>query len=133
MRTARSSWARPDPDTLVPSPPRPRRRAMSPLRSRAAPIDGRVIVVTGATSGLGRAAALEFAGHPPRLVLAARDEDALAVVASECRAAGAAVVMVPTDVSDATAVDALGDRAETEFGGIDIWVSTAAVLIAGDF
>src|SRR3954447_4692375 len=102
-----------------------RGRAMSPPRARA-PIDGTVVVITGATSGVGRAAALEFAGYSTRLVLAARDEDALALVASECRALGATAVVVPTDISDASAVDALGDRAEAEFGDIDIWVTTAA-------
>ncbi|WP_406046308.1 SDR family NAD(P)-dependent oxidoreductase [Micromonospora sp. NBC_00898] len=54
-------------------------------------------MITGATSGIGRAAAREFAGH--RLVLAARSPATLAEVREECRAAGAPVLVVPTDVT----------------------------------
>jgi short-subunit dehydrogenase len=93
-----------------------------------------VVVISGASSGVGRATALAFADHSARLVLAARGCEALESVAAECRVRGAtAVVVAPTDVSDPAAVDALGDIAEAEFGHIDVWVSAAAVLMAGPF
>ena len=60
---------------------------------------GKSIVLTGASSGIGRALALALARHRPRLALAARDTESLADVADECRALGAEAVVVPTDVS----------------------------------
>lgn len=94
----------------------------------------RVVVVTGATSGIGRAAAREFAGRGDRLVLAARSPESLAEVRRECRDAGAGRVRtVPTDVTDPDALDALADTAVREFGRIDVWVHTAAVMAYGRF
>ncbi|WP_431920842.1 SDR family NAD(P)-dependent oxidoreductase [Micromonospora wenchangensis] len=94
----------------------------------------RVVVVTGATSGIGRAAAREFAGRGDRLVLAARSPVSLAEVRRECHDAGAERVRtVPTDVTDPDALDALADTAEREFGRIDVWVHTAAVMAYGRF
>ncbi|MGX4655523.1 SDR family NAD(P)-dependent oxidoreductase [Micromonospora sp. SCSIO 07396] len=94
----------------------------------------RVVVVTGATSGIGRAAALEFAGRGDRLVLAARSPESLAEVRRECHDAGAGRVRtVPTDVTDPDALDTLADTAVTEFGRIDVWVHTAAVMAYGRF
>ncbi|MEV0942726.1 SDR family NAD(P)-dependent oxidoreductase [Micromonospora wenchangensis] len=94
----------------------------------------RVVVVTGATSGIGRAAAREFAGRGDRLVLAARSPESLAEVRRECHDAGAGRVRtVPTDVTDPDALDALADTAVREFGRIDVWVHTAAVMAYGRF
>ena len=59
---------------------------------------GKTIVLTGASQGIGRALALALAEQRPRLVLAARDRAALDTVADECRAKGAEVLVVPTDV-----------------------------------
>ena len=90
-------------------------------------------MITGATSGIGRAAAREFAGRGNRLVLAARSPATLAEVREECRTAGAEVLVVPTDITAPGAVDELGRAAVAEFGGIDVWVHTAAVAAYGRF
>jgi short-subunit dehydrogenase len=88
-----------------------------------------VVVITGASSGIGRATALEFARHGARLVLAARGEDQLQEVANECQALGATAIAIPTDVSVHEAVNELATRAIDTFGGIDIWVNDAAVSL----
>ena len=91
------------------------------------------MVITGATSGIGRAAAREFAGRGDRLVLAARSPATLAEVREECRATGAQVLIVPTDNTAPGAVDDLARVSVAEFGGIDVWVHTAAVAAYGRF
>ena len=92
----------------------------------------RVVVITGASSGIARAAAYGFAREGARLVLAARRAEVLAEVAADCLDLGAAAaVPVPTDVSDHEAVVALERRAIERFGRIDIWVNCAAVLQFG--
>ena len=63
-------------------------------------IEGSVVVVTGASSGIGRAAARLFAEKGARVVLAARSVGSLREAADECEAAGARVLAVPTDVAD---------------------------------
>jgi short-subunit dehydrogenase len=94
-------------------------------------IRGAVVVVTGASSGIGRATALAFAGLGARLVLAARDPQALGEVERACQARGAQVLVAPTDITDAAAVERLGRRAVERFGRVDVWVQAAATLIAG--
>ena len=92
-----------------------------------------VIVVTGASSGIGRATAAACAAKSARVVLAARASRALDEAAAECRDAGGQVVVVPTDVADGHAVDKLAARAVEEFGRIDVWVNDAAVMAYGRF
>ena len=93
-----------------------------------------VLVVTGASSGIGEETALRFAARRARLVLGARSEEALLRVAAECRAVGArAVVVQATDIGDAGQVQALFDTAVLRFGRIDIAVQCAAITSFGRF
>lgn len=96
-------------------------------------LTGSVVVVTGASSGVGRATALAFAAAGARVVVAARTADALESTAEECRHHGAEAIAVPTDVGDPAAVRRLADAAVERFGRIDTWVNAAAVLVAGVF
>ena len=92
-----------------------------------------VVVITGASSGVGRAAALAFAREGSRLVLLARGEPALATAARECAVLGAEAVALPTDVSDADAVERAAAAAVARFGRIDVWVNVAGVGAVGGF
>lgn len=93
-----------------------------------------VVVITGASSGIGHATALAFAGRGARLVLAARDVETLAPVATACRSAGAAsTLVVPTDVTDAEAVERLSEAALGLHGHIDVWVNGVGVGAIGRF
>lgn len=96
-------------------------------------ITGKTIVITGASSGAGRAAALEFASYQPTLVLAARNAEALNDVAAECIGLGAKVLPVVTDVTDIKAVINLANTANNSTKRLDVWVNNAGVLAAGDF
>jgi NAD(P)-dependent dehydrogenase (short-subunit alcohol dehydrogenase family) len=87
----------------------------------------RVAVITGGASGIGRGMANAFGRRGMRLVLADNDEDRLAQAADELRADGLEAIGVPTDVRDATAVDALAAAALDAYGRIDIACNNAGV------
>ena len=95
--------------------------------------NSKVVVITGASSGIGRAAAQAFAARGDTVVLLARSARGLEEVADDCRAAGGRVLAVPTDVSDEQAVRQAAARAVEEFGRIDAWVNVAAVWSYGRF
>jgi short-subunit dehydrogenase len=91
------------------------------------------IVITGASSGIGAATAEAFADGGARLVLAARNSQALETIAELCRRAGADVLTVPTDVIDAQAVAELARRAKEWLGEIDLWFSNVGIGVVGKF
>jgi len=90
-----------------------------------------VIVITGASSGIGAITAVELARRANRLVLAARNAEALKEVASECARRGGAALVQPTDVGDANAVRQLAEAAAQHFGRIDVWINNAGVGAVG--
>jgi NAD(P)-dependent dehydrogenase (short-subunit alcohol dehydrogenase family) len=92
-----------------------------------------VVVITGASSGIGRETARRFARRGARLVLASRSASALETVAAECRELGADARVVPTDVTDEAAVKELAAHAVAAFGRIDVWVGNASVFAYGRF
>ncbi|MBX3264120.1 MAG: SDR family NAD(P)-dependent oxidoreductase [Labilithrix sp.] len=95
-------------------------------------IDGAVVVLTGASSGVGRVTATMFARRNAKLVLAARATDALREVVRRCVGLGAEAIAVPTDVRDESQVLALRDAAVARFGRIDVWVNDAASYLVGN-
>jgi NAD(P)-dependent dehydrogenase (short-subunit alcohol dehydrogenase family) len=88
-----------------------------------------VVVVTGSSAGLGRAIAHGFAKRGASVGLIARNPEALNAARQECEALGGRALVLPTDVSDADAVEAAASRVEEEFGPIDIWVNDAMVSV----
>ena len=88
-----------------------------------------IVVVTGASSGIGRATALAFASRGASVVAAARNARALSELELAAADLSGEIVAQPTDVSDADAVAALGVAATTRFGRVDLWVNAAAVAM----
>lgn len=89
------------------------------------------VVVTGATSGLGRAVALRFADRGVPVALIGRSENALGQVAAEVRARGARAVSLGADLSETAAVPGLVDAAAAQLGGIGVLVNAAATDVPG--
>ncbi|GHA94328.1 SDR family oxidoreductase [Modicisalibacter luteus] len=98
---------------------------------RLKPLDKQVIVITGATTGIGLATARMAAEHGASLVLAARDETALSLLVGECREAGAEATYVVADVGDEGQVRELAAKAIGSFGGFDTWINNAGASIFG--
>lgn len=95
------------------------------------PLQDQVVVITGASSGIGRLTALKFGQGGASVVLAARSHDELESVAAEIRHMGASAHVVPTDVADWGQVDHLAQETIRTFGRIDTWVNNAAVSVYG--
>lgn len=103
---------------------------------RAAPVDLRdkVVIVTGASSGIGLAVARGFAAEGARLVLAARRTEKLHEIADELTATyGASTLVVPTDVTEEAGCTGLVEAAMARFGYIDVLVNNAGVTMVGAF
>ncbi len=96
-------------------------------------LHGKVIVITGASSGFGKGTALELARQGARLVLAARRDELLDELALECKAAGGDAIAIATDVSDREEMLNLAREALGELGRIDIWINNAGVGALGRF
>jgi NAD(P)-dependent dehydrogenase (short-subunit alcohol dehydrogenase family) len=103
------------------------------MHKRGPEIDGSIVLITGASSGIGRAAARHFAEAGADLVLTARSADDLDQVAAECSRLGAVAMAIPTDVRAEDQVRALAQAAVDRFGRIDVWVNNAAVMAYGHF
>lgn len=93
----------------------------------AAPAE--VVVVTGASAGIGRAIAEEFARHGARLALLSRSVERLADVQAAVEGLGGSALAIALDIVDAAAVEAAAERIERELGPIDIWINNAMATI----
>ncbi len=87
----------------------------------------RTVIVTGASDGIGAEIARQLAPEKPRLVLAARNEAKLHEVAFRCQKAGADILVVPTDVSEADQCQRMVAQAAEHFGGIDVLINNAGL------
>ncbi|HEX6122002.1 MAG TPA: SDR family oxidoreductase, partial [Ktedonobacterales bacterium] len=92
-----------------------------------------VVVVTGASGGLGRAIVTRFAREGAHIGLLARGEDGLRGAQAEAEELGGRALAVPTDVADPKAVEAAAARVEREFGPIDVWINDAMVTVFAPF
>src|SRR6185437_16701802 len=88
-----------------------------------------VVVITGASAGLGRASAREFGRKGAKVGLIARGLAGLEAAKREIEAAGGSALVLPVDVSDAKAVENAAESVEREFGPIDIWVNNAMASV----
>ena len=96
-------------------------------------VNGKVVVLTGSSSGAGRAMAVALAREGAQLLLCARRPDALAEVVEECREYGVQPFSVTVDVKEMLPVYQLAKTAVEKYGGIDVWINNAGVLAAGAF
>jgi short-subunit dehydrogenase len=96
-------------------------------------LKGKVIVITGASSGFGKGAALKFAAAGASIVIAARRDELLQDLARECEERGGHAVVLPTDVSNISDVEQLAQQTIYQFGRIDVWINNAGVGAIGRF
>ncbi len=96
-------------------------------------MNGKTVVITGASAGIGEELAVALARRGAHVVLAARGEESLARVKQRCEQAGGRALVVPTDVSDPEACRQLVERALEAFGGIDCFVNNAGMTMRARF
>jgi len=92
------------------------------------PINGKIVIITGASSGLGESAARHLADRGAKLVLAARREDRLKSLAEELEAKGTEVLWQVTDVTDREQVESLAAATKKKFGRIDVLINNAGLM-----
>ncbi len=92
-----------------------------------------VVVITGASGGVGRATARQFAADGAKIGLIARGRTGLEAAAREVREAGGTALVLPTDISQADQVEAAAAAVEEQLGPIDVWVNNAMVTIYAEF
>ncbi len=98
-------------------------------RDAVAAVDRTVVVITGASSGVGRATAHAFARRGARIGLVARGEDALRATAREVEELGGDAIAVHADVADPEQLEAAAETVERAFGSIDVWINSAATSV----
>jgi NAD(P)-dependent dehydrogenase (short-subunit alcohol dehydrogenase family) len=96
-------------------------------------LQDQVVVLMGASSGIGREAAARFAARGAKVVVSARGAEGLALLVEEIGAAGGVATAIPADASDPAAVQAVADGAVAEHGRLDTWVHLAAVALWATF
>lgn len=99
------------------------------MHARHRPVDAPVVVITGASAGIGRAVAREFARHGWRIGLLARGPDGLAGAQADVERLGGQALAIPTDVADEAQVEAAAAQVERQWGRIDVWVNNAMATI----
>src|SRR4051812_22442672 len=97
------------------------------------PLHGKVVLVTGASSGIGRATALRLASYGARAGLAARNQDLLASAAKEIEGLGSEALVVPTDVTDPEQCRHAVEATVARFGRLDILICSAGLSMRGYF
>lgn len=99
------------------------------MKIKLKPISEQAVVVFGASSGIGRLAALEFAGRGAKIVVSARSERGLKSLVDEIGANGGEAIYVVADAADFNQVKSVADAAIERFGGIDTWIHSAAAML----
>jgi NAD(P)-dependent dehydrogenase (short-subunit alcohol dehydrogenase family) len=96
---------------------------------RLKPVEEQVMVLMGASSGIGRETALRFAERGAKVVVSARSENGLTSLVEEIQAKGGEAIAIPTEVSEFEQVKAVADGAVEAYGRLDTWIHLAAVLL----
>lgn len=102
-----------------------RRRTVQTMATASHALRDKTVVITGASGGIGRAAAIEIARQGARIALLARGDAGLQAAARQVEDAGAVALPISVDVADADAVDLAAERVEKELGPIDVWINVA--------
>ena len=92
-------------------------------------LKGETVLITGASAGVGRATALEFARQEARIILVARGKAGLEGAREEVQAAGGAAIVIPADVAQPEKIEEAAEAAESHFGPIDIWINNAMASV----